>query len=243
MKVLVLAAGYGTRMQGLIGDTPKALVSLGGRTILDHLLANLAGHCGQEDIMLVSNARYFPQFEAWQARTGVAIQLLNDGSTRVEDRLGAVGDMDFAIRRMDIRDNLLVLAADNIFAFSFDDLFTSFENRPDIHVGVWYNPDLADQARRGVVEMDATGRLISFSEKPDAPASHLAAAPLYLLPARLIYTVREFVESGGNVDAPGFLMEYLSGRHAVYGWRVPGDILDVGNPDSLAKAKQVLGEV
>lgn len=242
MKVVILAAGYGTRMQGIIGDMPKALVSLGGRTILDHLLANLAGHCRPEDILLVSNARYLPQFEAWQAQAGAAIRLVNDGSTRVENRLGAVGDMDFAISRSRIDDHLLVVAADNIFAFSFDGLLAAFDARPEIHVGIWYNPDISDQSRRGVVELDASDRLVSFAEKPDKPASHWAAAPLYLLPARLVYTVREFVESGGNVDAPGFLMEYLAGRHAVYGWRMPGEILDVGNPESLAKAKQVLGE-
>lgn len=244
MKTIILAAGYGTRMRGVIGDRPKALIEVGGKTILDHLLANLRNRCHEDDIVLVTNARYHDHFAVWQQQSGSRIVLLNDGSTHLDNRLGAVGDIRFAMTQAGIAGDTVITAADNVFAFSFDGLLHQFAKtgRRAAQVGIWHNPDLEDQKRRGVVEMEADGRLAAFTEKPANPASHWAAAPLYLLPAALLEAVNEFIESGGNADAPGYFIEYLVGRHPVYGWRMPGDILDVGNPESLARALRALGE-
>ncbi len=65
MKCIVLAAGYGTRMQGLIGDTPKALVPLGRQVLLDTLMQRL--DLLELPTYLVTNSRYHDQFQAWQA--------------------------------------------------------------------------------------------------------------------------------------------------------------------------------
>lgn len=244
MKAIILAAGYGTRMRGVIGDSPKALIEVGGRTILDWLLVNLRDCCQEDDMVLVTNARYQDQFAAWLRRTGSRLALIDDGSTSADNRLGAVGDIRFAVTQAGIADDALITAADNIFDFRFEGLLDRFAKTGGkaAHVGIWHNPDLEDQKRRGVVELAADGRLTAFAEKPDHPTSHWAAAPVYLLPADLLAAVNEFIDAGGNMDAPGYFMEYLVCRHPVYGWRMPGDILDVGNPESLARAQRALGE-
>lgn len=242
MRAIILAAGYGTRMRGVIGDAPKALVEVGGRSILDHLLANLAVCCDESDVVLVSNARYLHHFIRWKEECGSRVTVLDDGSTEAGNRRGAVGDIRFAIEQTGLADDVLIVAADNVFVFDFGPLIKAFKQNADAaHVGVWYNPDLEDQKRRGVVKLDDAGRLTGFAEKPEHPESHWAAAPLYLLPRQLIYTVREFIADGGNIDAPGYFVEYLVGRHVVSSWRMPGEIFDVGNPESLVRAKALLG--
>jgi len=118
----------------------------------------------------------------------------------------------------------------------------AFHQNRRAHVAVRHNPDLNDLRRRGVVEVDQRGRITAFTEKPDQPASRLAAAPLYLLPQELLHEPARYLSAGGKPDAPGFLIEYLVEHHPLYAWQMPGDIRDVGNPDSYAAALAHLAE-
>lgn len=234
MKVIILAAGYGTRLQSVIGDRPKALVDIGGKTVLDRLMERLVSICSARDITLVSNARYFKYFEDWKLQQASRITLLDDGSTEAGNRLGAIGDIRFVVREQAISDDILVMAADNILTFELDELVSAQDHPASARVGIWYNEDLEDQRRRGVVSLGEGDRLTAFSEKPSKAESHWAAAPLYYLPANLLPVIDDYLAAGGNPDAPGYLMEYLVAHHAVYGWRMPARMLDVGNPESLA---------
>ena len=240
MKCLILAAGYGTRMQSVVGNIPKALIPLGGRTILDCLLARL----DELDVesVLITNQKFHRAFVDWRQAAGRELAILNDGTRHVDERLGAVGDIRFALPYLGVDDDLLVVAADNLFDFSLRPLRSAFEADRAVHLAVWHNPDLADQRRRGVVEMDEHGWVRGFREKPQAPRSHLAAAPLYLLPGELLDEPHRYLAAGGNPDAPGYLMEYLAARHPVRAWRIPGEILDVGNPPSYAAALRRFGD-
>lgn len=240
MKVIVLAAGYGTRLTPLIGDIPKALVTLGDVSVLDVLLARLRDVVAEEHIVLVSNARYLPDFENYLEANAPSVRLLNDGSMTAQTRLGAIRDILFAIDYAQLDDDLLIVAADNLILFDLAPLADCLRDGR-IHVAIRHNPDMEDQKRRGVVTLGSGGEIVGFAEKPREPSSPWAAAPLYLLPRSLIRVVDDFIASGGNPDSPGYLMEYLVGRHPLMSWRMPGEILDIGNPDSLRIAAHELG--
>jgi glucose-1-phosphate thymidylyltransferase len=233
MKCVVLAAGYGTRMQNLLGDVPKALVPLGNQVLLDTLMAQLAPL--DLPTYLVSNSRYYDQFLAWQVKSGWPVDILDDGSTEPANRLGAIGDFAFVIKQLNLHDDLLLLAADNLIGFSLLGLLKAFYDRRQAHIAVRENPDREDQKRRGVVTLDENLRVTSFVEKPAEPLSNLAAAPVYLLPASSLSFLDDYLASGFNNDAPGHFMSYLVKRMPVYGWPVPGDIYDVGNPVSYRR--------
>ncbi len=234
MKCLVLAAGYGTRMQNLIGPRPKALIELRGRTLLDRLVTDIRA-LGM-DITLVSNRLYLQQFHDWRSTSNVDVEVLDDGSTHVDNRLGAIGDIAFAIEAMGLADDLLVVAADNLFTFSLAGMMSSFDEHGDVHLAVWENPDPEDQKHRGVVTLGANREVLSFVEKPQRPTSNLAAAPIYILPGELRQAPRRYLDMGGNPDAPGHLIAHLVERVPMRAWQVPGEILDVGNPESYARA-------
>lgn len=234
MKCLILAAGYGTRMQAVTGDIPKALIRLGDRTILDLLMQRLEP-LGLE-CTLVTNRKYHDQFVRWQRSTDVTMTILDNGTEHVDARFGAVGDICFALETGQLDEDLLIVAADTLFDFPLQGLVQAFQSDRHGVVAVRYNPDLADLRRRGVVEVDDTGRITGFNEKPDQPASHLASTPLYILPRELQNEPARYLAAGGNPDAPGYLIEYLVARHPLNAWQIPGEIRDVGNPDSYSAA-------
>ena len=230
MKCIVLAAGYGTRMQGLIGDTPKALVPLGRQVLLDTLMQRL--DLLELPTYLVTNSRYHDQFQAWQAKASWPIDIIDDGSTEPANRLGAVGDLAFAIDRLDLNDDLLLLAADNLIEFPLQGLVSAFLRKQQPQVAVWQNPDMEDQKRRGVVTLDDNLRVTSYIEKPSNPLSNLTAVPIYVLSKACLTYLDDYIGAGYNTDAPGHFMSYLASLTTLYGWPVPGEIFDVGHPAS-----------
>lgn len=234
MKALILAAGYGTRMQAVTGDIPKALIRLGEQTILDRLMTRLLPL--QMDCTLVTNEKYFDQFLSWQREQDVSVALINNGTNHADERLGAVGDICFALDSMRPDEDLLIVAADTLFDFPLSGLVDEFVAERCGMVAVRHNPDREDLRHRGVVDVDDQWRIRGFSEKPDEPASEWASAPLYILPKRLLDEPARYLANGGNPDAPGYLMEYLTAIHPFRAWRMPGEIMDVGNPASYAAA-------
>jgi glucose-1-phosphate thymidylyltransferase len=223
-------------MHSVTGNVPKALIRLGSRTILD-LLCERLDELGVA-ITLVTNARFYDQFTAWRRATRRQLTVLNDGSTDPDNRLGAIGDIRFAIDAEGLAEDALLVAADNVLECSLLPMIEAFRRQRLIHVAVWRNDDLADQCRRGVVELDDDGRIVAFTEKPLRPGSRMAAAPLYILPRECLDEPARYLAGGGSPDAPGYLMEYLVQRHPMRAWRMPGAVLDVGNPESYAQAQR-----
>ena len=236
MKCLILAAGYGTRMVEVTGNIPKALIKLGGITLLDHLLESLAEL--EVDVHLVTNERFLSQFRAWHEHSVWSLTMISDGSTHVDNRLGATGDLAFAIKAFRFKDDLLVVAADNLLDFSMKGMLAEFYRHNQVVLAVRHNASLEDQKRRGVVELAPDDTVSKFQEKPEHPTSLMAAAPLYMIPKELLPEIDHYLAIGGNPDAPGFLMEHLVKNHTVRGWRIPGEIIDVGNLDSYRQALQ-----
>ncbi len=220
-------------MNSIIGDKPKALIEISGRTLVDHLLADL--YPLGLAVTLVTNYHFYNQFAGWQVQSDFRVKLLNDGSTHVDNRLGAIGDLSFALEQQSLDDDLLVLAADNLLSFSLAGLLSSFRSDPVPHLCIWENTSLEDQKRRGVVVVDGD-QVISFSEKPDDPESLLAAAPIYLIPRAQAADIARYLNEGGNPDAPGYFMEYLVSHYRCKAWRLPGELIDVGNPESYRAA-------
>jgi len=240
VKAVILAAGYAVRLLPLTENFPKALLEVGGRTLLDHLVDQLATVEDLDELVLVSNARYYAHFASWcESHTGPpAVRLLNDGSDTPESRLGAVGDLRFAIDTAQLDDDLIVLAADNLLRFSLADFAAQLHKRRAVYVCARWNPDGADSNRRAHALFDDDHRLTRFVEKPASPISPWSVPPLYLYPRETLRWVRRYLESGGNPDAPGHLIEWLYTRHPVYVWKTKGSVLDVGDLQSLERARQ-----
>ena len=167
MKALLLAAGYATRLYPLTRDRAKPLLEIGGRPMLSHLLDRVVALPGVSEVVVVTNHRFIEKFDAWAGglASGLAVRILDDGSTSDDDKLGAIGDLSFALDKVGDEEDLLVVAGDNLLLFDLEPYWQEYRRRgrPLILVR---DVDPAVQGRYNEVEVSASGRVTRFREKP-----------------------------------------------------------------------------
>jgi glucose-1-phosphate thymidylyltransferase len=240
VKALVLAAGYATRLYPLTLDRPKALLEVGGRPMLDHVLERLQG-MGVDETIVVTNAKFTPHFEKW-AVGREDVRIVNDGTTSNDDRLGAIGDIGFVLDQIGLDDDLVVVAGDNLFG---DDVsgFSAYGQEVDAPVLAVH--DVGDLSRMGEynqVDVDDEGRIVFFEEKPEEARSTLAGVALYFYPRHTLPLIRQYLDEKNNPDQPGRLIEWLYPRSSVYTWRLPGKWYDIGSAETLAEADRIFSQ-
>ena len=146
MQALVLAGGYGTRLGELTRNRSKVLLPVAGRPMIEWVLERAFALPRVERAVVVTNDRFFGDFKAWRAayRSDRPVRVLNDGTTSNENRLGAVGDVLFAIEHEAIADDLLIMAGDNIFDFDLQPMAEMLVDRgpvrPSMTLGRWRPP-------------------------------------------------------------------------------------------------------
>lgn len=237
MKALILAAGYATRLYPLTLDRPKALLPVGGKPMLDHLMEQLEQVEGLDEVYVVTNSKFAEAFREWAAaRSGLPLRIIDDGTVDDDSKLGAIGDLDLTIREAELDDDLIVLAGDNLFSESIAPFPVFALRKGGPALGVYDVGDLDTIRRYSVIELDDDDRVTKLEEKPERPRSTLAGIALYFYPRSALRYVREYLKDGNNPDQPGRLVQWLYPRTAVYGWRVPGRWFDVGSKETLAEA-------
>src|SRR5208282_861007 len=117
MKALILAAGYGTRLAAVIKDTPKPLIPVGDRPLIDYVVDKLQTINSLSEIVVVSNNKFTPHFQKWATSRGgkLPIRVVNDGTNTPEERLGSVGDIRFVWEREGSLQDWLIIGGDNLF--------------------------------------------------------------------------------------------------------------------------------
>ena len=245
MKAIVLAAGYATRLYPLTKDRPKPLLDIGGKPVLEYILAHLEKIQTLDTLFIVANHKFYPHFEAWQSkcRSPKEILLLDDGSTCEDDRLGAIGDIRFCIEKQKIREDLLVVAGDNLFDSDLRPFVQSAQKKSPFSSMMLYDvKDLVLARNYGIVALDAERRIISFEEKPKTPRSTLSAMGVYYFPKEVFGKIETYLKGGSPQDAPGFFIRWIYQKEAVYGYPCEGTWYDIGDLDSYQRASRVFGE-
>lgn len=236
MKAIILAGGYATRLQPLTDDLSKCLLPVGGRPIVDWILDRIREVAEIDDVHLVTNSRFVQDFERWAAgQPGVLVH--DDGTTSNDDRLGAIGDVAFTLERAGIDDDVLVVAGDNLFDYSLVD-YNTFWRSKGVASAVAVH-DVGDRelaSRYGIVDTTADDRVVGFVEKPDEPASTLAATATYVYHREHVPLVGRYLAEGNTPDQPGSFIAWLHQREPVYAYSFPGAWADIGDPAQLLEA-------
>ena len=235
MNAIILAAGYATRLRPLTDTWAKELLPIGGRPIIDRIVDGLSAVGEIEAVHIVTNARKADAFRAWAEGHDVAVH--DDGTTSNEDRLGAIGDMQFVIDRAGLDDDLLVIAGDNLFDFSLPD-FVSFWRSKGLASAVAVRDvgSLELAAQYGIVALADDARVTDFVEKPADPPSTLAATATYLFHREHAALIKGYLEAGQPADQPGRFVAWLQRREPVYGWVFDSTWYDIGNHEQLLEA-------
>lgn len=239
MKALLLGAGYATRLYPLTKDRPKPLLPVGRKPMVEWILDRLIPVPGLDRVLVVTNARFTPHFEEWARawRGEVPVSVLNDGTTTNENRLGAVGDMQFSIRQGKIDDDLLVVAGDNLFEFDVREAVKLGKEKGGPVVCL---KDLKDAgpliSQYSVVTLDGNRRITDFEEKPARPKSSLISICLYYFPRRTLPLIDRYLAEGNNKDQPGWYIQWLVRQVPTFGYVLDGMWFDIGDLDSYNKA-------
>jgi glucose-1-phosphate thymidylyltransferase len=241
VKVVVLAAGYATRLYPLTETVAKPLLPVGGRPMADHLLDRVAGVSEVDGVHLVTNHKFAGAFEHWAAargESGPPVHVHDDGTTSDDDRLGAIGDIRLVVERAGLgEDDLLVLAGDNLFDASLGDYVRWWRGKGVASaVGLHDVGDTALARKYGVVELGDDERVQGFVEKPKEPPSTLAATATYLYHREHVPLLERYLLEGNSPDQPGRFIAWLYPRVPVYGYRLPGDWRDIGDAAQLLDA-------
>lgn len=241
MKCILLCAGYATRLFPLTENFPKALLEVGGRAILDYTLEKVNEIDEIDAIYLVTNAKYTPHFEKWanEKDNVKPITVFNDGTTNNDDRLGAIGDIQFTIDNANINDDILVLATDNLFDFKLLDFYNFYKSKNAPSVCVRAEQDINLLKRVGVAELDEEMKIVGFEEKPAEPKSKYAVYAEYIYPKEVLSEIKKYLEEGNSCDAPGNLVAYIYKKMPTYAYAFEGECYDVGTHEALAQVNEL----
>ena len=251
MDAYLLCAGFGTRMRPLTEDTPKSLLPVAGRPLLDHLLADLLDAASLETVHLVANHQTAGAFRAWAAERrpalrddGVSLRVYDDGVDAPESQLGAVGDLRFLLDRTGIpEDGAVVSGGDSLYRFPLAPLLDAFDGTT-ARVLALHEPDPARRRHSSVLRLDGA-RVTGLTEEPDATDSTRICPSWYLLPATALAAVGPYLDDGGAPDTLGAFVHALAQTQRVEAVRLPERPhlrLHCNTPADLERTRALLEE-
>lgn len=245
MNILILAAGYATRLYPLTQTKAKPLLDVAGKPMMEWVIDNLAPIDGIEKVYVVTNDKFAKDFQAWaehynQTHAKLAFEIINDGSTGTDNALGAIGDINYVVNHHNLSSSgLIVVAGDNLFSQSLEEFGTFCAKQDEPVLGV-YDVGCFDEAKKyGVVAVKENGEISSFEEKPAQPKSTLIGIALYYYPAKTVARFAEYISEGNNPDQPGRFVQWLYQHTPVQTWSVPGTWFDVGSKETLEEAGKI----
>lgn len=243
MHAIILAAGYATRLHPLTENTPKPLLNIAGKPIIEHIIKKLEQVNLIGKIYIVTNAKFEQHFKKWLKRFNAEkpVEIISNGTKSSNDRLGALGDINFAINAKNIDSDMLIVAGDNLFEMPLTDAADFFKKRKSNVIVIHDVRDFELAKHYGIVEV-SDSIIVNFEEKPASPKSTLASTGIYLFPKKTISLIKKYIAQGNNPDKTGSFIEWLHKREKVYSYITDKKWYDIGNIEQLDRANKYYKE-
>ncbi|MBQ8426885.1 MAG: nucleotidyltransferase family protein [Clostridia bacterium] len=238
MKCLILAAGYATRLFPLTENFPKSLLKVKDKTILDHLVDDIDSIGEVDEFVVISNHKFYNHFIDWANTKPQKITVIDDGTSSNETRLGAVKDIEFAIQELDINDDMLVIAGDNVLDFSLTEFIKYALEKKTSCVMRYFESEIKRLVKSGVVTIDENDKVIDMTEKSPEPKSNWCCPPFYYYIERDSKKIEKAISEGCGTDAPGSYIAWLCKNSIVHAMEMPGRRYDIGNLESYEKVQK-----
>lgn len=238
MICVILAAGYATRLYPLTENFPKPLLDVNGKTILDWLIDDISVTTDIKEYIVISNHKFAPHFEKWAKESKHSIKIVDDGTESNETRLGAVKDIEYAIDQLNLDDDMLVIAGDNVLDFSLGKFVAYYKEKNASAVMRYYELDDKKLLKCGVVTIDENEKVVEMTEKSPTPATHWCTPPFYIYSREDAKKIKTALAQGCGYDAPGSFIAWLCKNSPVYSMEMPGSRYDIGNLESYEQVKK-----
>ncbi|MFH1439809.1 MAG: nucleotidyltransferase family protein [Candidatus Woesearchaeota archaeon] len=244
MKCIILSAGYSTRLYPLTLDTPKQLLKIGNKFMIEYIIDNISHIDEIDEIFLVSNNKYYERFVEWKDnyKANKKITVINDGTNNNEERLGAVGDMHFAVSSQNIDEDVLIIGGDNLFETDLRNMIALFKKTKSPVVAA---RDLGNPAKLankfGTIVIDNNKKIINFEEKPSHPKSSLASTCIYLYTKEDIEEFERCIKENHKPDNTGDFLQYMLKKKDVYCYDFSEAWYDIGSHEELKEVSEIYG--
>ncbi|KAG7502110.1 mannose-1-phosphate guanyltransferase-like [Solea senegalensis] len=264
MKAVLLAAGYGTRLQrDVVADTSgrfahlagtaKPLLPVGHCALISHWVQALTGSAAVDHIFVVTNALYQAAFEEWAAQF-TNVKIVSDQTRNNDERLGAVACLQLAVKHFNIDDHVVVIGGDTLFNDDFSlrqvkERFADLQAKcEDNCLVLSYQCKDEETHKYGILEVDDELRVTCMKEKPlpSETESRKACPCFYVFSKRSLPMLDTFLEEKKEApieqkDAPGNFVSWLIPRKPVYIHQISGRF-DVGNLSSYIECDRYFRE-
>lgn len=244
MKAIILVAGYATRLYPLTKNTPKPLLNVGGRPIIDYIVDEINTLDAVDSIFVISNHKFAGHFEEWAKNkpNPKPITVIDDGTDSDETKRGAIGDIQYTVEQGNIDDDVVIIAGDNLFTYSLKEYYDFYKEKNGDCVCVKQFDDMEMIKQLGVVLLDENNKVIDLEEKPQQPKSNKAAFATYMYTKETVKMFKEYLAEGNSPDAPGYYLQWLHKKKPVYGYVMNGECYDIGTHKALEEVRKIYGE-
>ncbi len=247
MNVLILAAGYATRLYPLTEKKAKPLLDVAGKPMIEWVLDNLTPIPDLGTIYIVTNDKFAENFQTWadqykKAQPQLTFKIINDGSRTDADKLGAIGDIRLVIDREELtKEPLIVVAGDNLFSEPLAEFAAQAQGSAAM-LAIYDVGDLEVMKKYSAIKTDAEGLLTQFEEKPEKPESTLTGIALYYFAAETLELFTTYIVAGNNPDQPGRFIQWLHTRRPVKTYQIKGTWFDIGSKETLEEANKIFAQ-
>lgn len=234
MKAIVLSAGYATRLYPLTLNTPKGLLPIGKKSILDFITDEIEKIDIIDEMFIISNHKFYENFYNWSKKreTRLKLTVFDDNTTDDSNKLGAIGDIWYTIEKGKINDDLLIVAGDNFFTFDLRDYIDFYKKVGGDTILVKELDSIEDLRRFANAVLDENSRVTYMEEKPRNPKTNIGVYASYIYKKETLPLIGEYLRDGNNPDAPGFFPSWLYTKKPVYAYKFEGECYDIGTPQS-----------
>ncbi|MDP7180722.1 MAG: nucleotidyltransferase family protein [Candidatus Woesearchaeota archaeon] len=242
MKCIILAAGYATRLYPLTLNKPKPLVEVAGKPMIEHILNRVEETKDIDKVFIVTNDKFYNHFNEWlnNYSSNKEIKIINDHTKTNEDRLGAIGDIDFVINGENIKDDILVIAGDNLFEFNLNQLEDFFKEKKASTIALFDIVDKSKAAKKyGIIELDNNNKIVGLEEKPKNPKTSIISTACYIFSKEDIDELAKCIKENHQPDNLGDFIKYLSEKKDVFGLIFKEKWFDIGSHEELEEAHNI----
>jgi len=236
MDVLILAAGFGTRLYPLTQNLPKALIQINNKPLINYTIERINQIPEVENIYILSNNKFFKNFLKWKENskdlTDKKIKILNNGVDNVKDRQGVLNDFKYALEFIDKRD-LLILSSDNLFEFDLKKLVDLGNQKNSSGSVLKIINDKELIKKYSCVLLDKENKIIKFTEKPKNPESNLVSVWPYHLKKHDLEHIRN-----SEGDETENIIDFLHTKTNVLGHILEDFWCDIGCLEELKSAEE-----